>query len=137
MKRNSKKKLKSTSESALSEQVNEEELVAGVKTEERVCPAEHVLVKNKSMVTSKQKSEFALCEQVGEEERIADVKTADGQFCFSDGVGRMSLAVSAKVANRLRRLGRYKRPLPPSAVQIRYRGCKGMLTLDPRLQGIK
>ncbi|KAI9223018.1 RNA dependent RNA polymerase-domain-containing protein [Blastocladiella britannica] len=50
-------------------------------------------------------------------------------YCFSDGVGRMSPSLAEKIAGPL------KVDTPPTAVQIRYQGCKGVVTLDPRLEG--
>lgn len=44
-------------------------------------------------------------------------------YCFSDGVGTMSFAVAKKVQNLLN-LKHY-----PSAIQIRFGGCKGVLSL--------
>lgn len=48
-------------------------------------------------------------------------------YVFSDGVGRISPALLARVHEALPQEGR------PSAIQIRYGGCKGMLVLDPTL----
>lgn len=50
-------------------------------------------------------------------------------YVFSDGVGRISTALLAKVHEALPRECR------PSAIQIRYGGCKGMLVEDPTLEG--
>ncbi|XP_077498372.1 uncharacterized protein LOC144109451 [Amblyomma americanum] len=50
-------------------------------------------------------------------------------YIFSDGVGRISSPLLAKVHEILPREGK------PSAVQIRYGGCKGMLVEDPTLEG--
>ncbi|KAH6941122.1 hypothetical protein HPB50_013937 [Hyalomma asiaticum] len=50
-------------------------------------------------------------------------------YVFSDGVGRISTALMAKVHKALPDEGQ------PSAIQIRYGGCKGMLVEDPTLEG--
>jgi hypothetical protein len=52
-----------------------------------------------------------------------------GQYCATYGCGTMSPSTW-----RLLR-GRYNRQDQPTSYQIRYKGAKGMLTLDPRLQG--
>ncbi|XP_066291657.1 uncharacterized protein [Branchiostoma lanceolatum] len=51
-------------------------------------------------------------------------------FCFSDGIGKISEDLARKVSNRT---GENQRV--PSAYQIRYAGVKGMLAVDPTLQG--
>lgn len=71
-------------------------------------------------------------------EHIPDVmRVGEEVYCFSDGVGRMSKGVARSIARRMWELGRLKEGVIPCAVQIRFEGCKGMLTLDPRLQGNK
>lgn len=50
-------------------------------------------------------------------------------YVFSDGVGRISPALLARVHKALPQEGQ------PSAIQIRYGGCKGMLVMDPTLDG--
>ncbi|KAI9594184.1 RNA dependent RNA polymerase-domain-containing protein [Syncephalis fuscata] len=59
--------------------------------------------------------------------RIPDIITTDGAYTFSDGVGRMSLAIARAVEEKmgLKEL--------PSAVQFRLGGCKGVLSLHPPL----
>ncbi len=56
---------------------------------------------------------------------IPDVYTADRQYCFSDGVGIMSLNLAKEVAESL---GMSE---PPSGIQFRFAGAKGMLSLMP------
>ncbi|KAI8053420.1 RNA dependent RNA polymerase-domain-containing protein [Syncephalis plumigaleata] len=58
---------------------------------------------------------------------IDDVKSSDDKYMFSDGVGRMSVAVARAVEEKmgLKEL--------PSAIQFRLGGCKGVLTLHPPL----
>lgn len=58
-------------------------------------------------------------------------------YCFSDGDGRMSPNVARFIARRMWELGRLKEGCIPCAVHIRFKGCKGMLTLDPSLSGNK
>ncbi|XP_022694554.1 probable RNA-dependent RNA polymerase 1 isoform X1 [Varroa jacobsoni] len=52
-------------------------------------------------------------------------------YCFSDGCGKISPELLQEVWNSLPHITAQR----PSALQIRYRGCKGMVCLDPRLQG--
>ncbi|ERM99496.1 hypothetical protein AMTRI_Chr10g230970 [Amborella trichopoda] len=58
---------------------------------------------------------------------IPDIEvTTDGiEYCFSDGIGKISLAFARQVA---RRCGLKQ---PPSAFQIRYGGYKGVIAIDP------
>ncbi len=58
-------------------------------------------------------------------------------YCFSDGVGRISEGLCEAVAARLIRLGRCPAGCVPSALQIRFAGCKGMVSLHPDLCGMK
>lgn len=58
-------------------------------------------------------------------------------YCFSDGVGRISRDLAQAVAQRLIALGRCPAGWLPSAFQIRYAGCKGMVSLHPPLQGMR
>lgn len=52
-------------------------------------------------------------------------------YDFSDGVG----TISPKLLPRVwRRYGR-QRMIKPTALQIRFKGCKGMVSLDERLIG--
>ena len=71
--------------------------------------------------------------QEHEARMVADVER--NGYCFSDGCGTISPDLAVAVADCLAAQGR----LPdgdfvPSAFQIRWRGCKGMLTVDPTLQ---
>ncbi len=56
---------------------------------------------------------------------IPDVYTSDKQYCFSDGVGIMSLQLANKVAEKIGMVE------PPSGIQFRFAGAKGMLSLMP------
>jgi len=53
-----------------------------------------------------------------------------GEYCFSDGVGKISQMALEKVHSSVRRLWGY-----PTCFQIRWAGAKGVLSLDPGLQG--
>jgi RNA-dependent RNA polymerase len=59
------------------------------------------------------------------------------RYCFSDGVGRISVDLAQAVAQRLIALGRCPAGWLPRAFQIRYAGCKGMVSLHPPLQGMR
>lgn len=61
---------------------------------------------------------------------IDDVKSADGSRMFSDGVGTISLSALEDIWTYLP-----MRSAAPTCLQIRWGGCKGMLSLDTRLQG--
>ncbi|KAE9382198.1 RdRP-domain-containing protein [Stipitochalara longipes BDJ] len=50
---------------------------------------------------------------------------------FSDGVGTMSYSVMYKIWDRLPKA----RLVKPTLFQIRFQGAKGMISLDPRLEG--
>ncbi|XP_037288524.2 uncharacterized protein LOC119181398 [Rhipicephalus microplus] len=52
-------------------------------------------------------------------------------YVFSDGIGMVSRSLLQKVCQKLGIEDE------PSAIQIRYAGCKGMLCLNPRLKGDK
>ncbi|XP_069103174.1 uncharacterized protein [Argopecten irradians] len=56
---------------------------------------------------------------------IEDIKHES--YCFTDGIGKISLSLAKKVAKTL------KLDRVPSAFQIRYGGCKGVVALDPTL----
>ncbi|KAI1287452.1 RNA-dependent RNA polymerase 1 [Halotydeus destructor] len=62
---------------------------------------------------------------------IDDVKSGinpvDGnQYTFSDGVGMISEGLIEKICTKMRIQG-----VPPSAYQIRLKGCKGLVTVNP------
>lgn len=74
--------------------------------------------------------------------------SADGKYCFSDGVGRISLELAQEVYRSFesRRSATRRKPLPernellvspllPSAFQIRFGGVKGVISVDSRLPG--
>ncbi|KAJ3488459.1 hypothetical protein NLI96_g2801 [Meripilus lineatus] len=68
---------------------------------------------------------------------LDDIKTADGQWCFTDGVGTISPDLARAIWRELRaRRKRVTRVAPyPRAFQIRFQGSKGMLSVDHRLSG--
>lgn len=63
-------------------------------------------------------------------EDIADVETAD--YVFTDGCGLLAPSLARELARRTRILFRNNR-YTPSVFQIRYRGYKGVVTVDPRM----
>jgi hypothetical protein len=68
-------------------------------------------------------------------ERCEDIQDIeDGDFTFTDGCGLIASGLARKVVQQRQIIYRNKRYLP-SVFQIRYRGYKGVLTLDPTLTG--
>lgn len=65
-------------------------------------------------------------------EDIDDVATKD--YIFTDGCGLVSIPLMRRIAQTRNIVFRDRRYLP-SVLQIRYRGYKGVLTLDPTLRG--
>lgn len=65
-----------------------------------------------------------------EERRMPDVKR--NGYCFSDGVGTVSMEMAKDIAKCL---PIHQHDLPPSAFQIRLGGVKGVISVDPRLSG--
>ncbi|KXT15516.1 hypothetical protein AC579_3380 [Pseudocercospora musae] len=63
---------------------------------------------------------------------IDDVKL--GEFVFTDGCGMIAVQFAKHIAQRKRIVHRNKKYLP-SVLQIRYRGYKGVLMIDPTLGG--
>lgn len=61
-------------------------------------------------------------------QEIEDLKTPDGEWCFSDGVGKISDFLSCMIAMEL---DKPRDEPPPSCVQFRLGGCKGVLTVWP------
>ncbi|XP_033739306.1 uncharacterized protein LOC117326693 [Pecten maximus] len=58
-------------------------------------------------------------------EFIPDIENES--YCFTDGIGKISVSLAEKVAETL------KLDEVPSAFQIRYGGCKGVVAQDPTL----
>ena len=65
-------------------------------------------------------------------DQIRDIKTANGQYTFTDGVGKISTLAARLVQINLKTGGTD----PPSALQFRLGGCKGVLTLDLNLKNV-
>lgn len=64
-------------------------------------------------------------------QEIEDIKYHDNEYCFSDGVGKISEFLARMIATELRLSpGQY-----PSCVQFRLGGCKGVLTVWPDAKG--
>jgi hypothetical protein len=61
---------------------------------------------------------------------IHDVKSVDGSRVFSDGVGTISQEALEEIWPYLS-----MKSAAPTCLQIRWGGCKGMLSLDTRLEG--
>jgi RNA-dependent RNA polymerase len=61
-----------------------------------------------------------------------------GQYCFTDGVGSISLELARKIWKALQKRGSRstrRATTYPRAFQIRLVGAKGMLSVDPKLAG--
>ncbi|XP_072033129.1 uncharacterized protein [Amphiura filiformis] len=92
------------------------------------CVATYVSRMGQCFSTSEESVKVTV--EAGQVEHEDDIKSADGKYCFSDGIGRVSSSLAAKITgNRKKKI--------PSAFQIRYAGCKGMIGIDPRLDGDK
>ncbi|KAG5353249.1 hypothetical protein C0989_008984 [Termitomyces sp. Mn162] len=66
-----------------------------------------------------------------------NVETATGKYCFTDGAGTISRELAMEVSKKLRsirRRGRDRRGYS-RALQIRFQGSKGMLSVDHTLGG--
>lgn len=63
---------------------------------------------------------------------IPDIETAD--YVFTDGCGLIAPYLARELARRMRIVFRNVR-YTPSVFQIRYRGYKGVVTLDPSMKG--
>ncbi|KAF8788983.1 RNA-dependent RNA polymerase 1 like protein [Argiope bruennichi] len=83
----------------------------------------------------KQKKKFLQVEPDNEDVEVEDkveenpTENVD-RYNFSDGIGRISPELADEVYKELDVLDQR-----PSAMQIRYAGCKGMLVVDPTLEG--
>ncbi|XP_055925617.1 uncharacterized protein LOC129957358 isoform X1 [Argiope bruennichi] len=70
-------------------------------------------------------------EDVEVEDKVEENPTENvDRYNFSDGIGRISPELADEVYKELDVLDQR-----PSAMQIRYAGCKGMLVVDPTLEG--
>ncbi len=74
---------------------------------------------------------ISLTELGVEVQLIADVKSQDGTRVFSDGVGTISRDLMAEIQWALP-----PKKSPPTCLQIRWAGAKGMLALDDTLEGM-
>jgi hypothetical protein len=63
-------------------------------------------------------------------EDIADIETDD--YIFTDGCGLISPILAKELARKVRIVFRDKR-YTPSVFQLRYKGYKGVVTVDPRM----
>ncbi|KAJ7225794.1 RNA-directed RNA polymerase 2 [Mycena pura] len=67
---------------------------------------------------------------------LEDITNWSGEYHFTDGVGTMSLELAEDIWQQLRATRRRRRTNDsPRAYQIRFQGCKGMLSVDYRLKG--
>lgn len=98
------------------------------------CPARYGARLAQAFTTT----EAAVEVEVEEVFNVDDIKTPDGRRCFTDGVGTMSKELAMDIWRALKeksvRHRRYGRCMP-KAIQIRFQGSKGMLSLDPLLKG--
>lgn len=75
---------------------------------------------------------ISLSENEIEYTKIPDVVSKDGNRVFSDGSGTISRSVMKAIHNAVP-----QNKSNPTCFQIRWAGAKGMLSLDPRLEGNK
>lgn len=65
-----------------------------------------------------------------------DIYTESGEFMFTDGVGTISHSFAREIARELKRNKRRQRKVKEApALQIRFDGSKGMLSVDYKLKG--
>lgn len=65
-------------------------------------------------------------------QEIEDIKYPDNEYCFSDGVGKISGFLASMIATELELPPGQS---PPSCFQFRLGGCKGVLTVWPDAKG--
>ena len=97
------------------------------KTLDLRCPARYAARLSQAFTATD-----AVSVEVEEILYIEDISTEDNKFHFTDGVGTMSPALAREIWTQLKPTNR--KP-PPSALQIRLMGSKGMLSVDYRLSG--
>ncbi|KAJ7456685.1 RNA-directed RNA polymerase 2 [Mycena latifolia] len=75
--------------------------------------------------------------EVDEIIHLEDISAPSGKYVFTDGVGTMSLELAQAIWDQLRASRRRNRRVKhhPRALQIRFQGCKGMLSVDYLLKG--
>ncbi|KAG6850830.1 hypothetical protein H0H93_008133 [Arthromyces matolae] len=68
---------------------------------------------------------------------IPDIKTASGKYCFTDGVGTISRELAIEVSKEIKSYSRRFRRMTAyaPALQVRFQGSKGMLSVDHALGG--
>ncbi|KAH0985407.1 hypothetical protein GBA52_012584 [Prunus armeniaca] len=76
---------------------------------------------------SSSKEAFSVGEDEVEEIPDIEIERDGVEYCFSDGIGKISAEFAARVARK------FKLSCTPSAFQIRYGGYKGVLAVDPTL----
>ncbi|CAF1065628.1 unnamed protein product [Adineta steineri] len=84
-----------------------------------------VKVANKSDIRSNDEAYYVYEEN--------DIKRNDAQgieYCFTDGIGKISWGLAGRVAQQMN-IPLYSKEDIPSAYQIRVAGCKGMVAIDP------
>ncbi|KAJ7785996.1 RNA-directed RNA polymerase 2 [Mycena metata] len=98
----------------------------------RHCPARYAA--RISLAFTATDSTSIEVEEVFELDEISD---ASGKYHFTDGVGTMSLELAQAIWDELRASRRRNRRVKnhPRAYQIRFDGCKGMLSVDYKLKG--
>ncbi|KAJ7042548.1 RNA-directed RNA polymerase 2 [Mycena alexandri] len=98
----------------------------------RYCPARYAARISQAFTATDSTS--IEVEEVFELEEISDVS---GKYHFTDGVGTMSLELAQAIWDELRASRRRNRRVKnhPRAYQIRFDGCKGMLSVDYKLKG--
>lgn len=98
------------------------------------CPARYGARIAQAFTTT----EAALEVEVEEVFHVRDIKDSDGRRSFTDGVGTMSMELAREIWDALKSKSahhRRARRCMPKAIQIRFQGYKGMLSVDYRLQG--
>lgn len=70
--------------------------------------------------------------------KLDDIKTRDAKYVFTDGVGTMSKDLARAIWEKLREAKKKRGKLSDflHAYQVRYRGSKGMLSIDHTLNGV-
>ncbi|VDB94249.1 unnamed protein product [Peniophora sp. CBMAI 1063] len=112
-------------------------IVAGLGTfpyETLRCPARYAARLSQAFTATNQiRVELAESQVL----RREDIWTPDGLYCYTDGVGTISLELARRIwayMNSTRKRARRSQGTP-RAYQIRFQGAKGMLSVDYRLQG--
>ncbi|KAJ7630644.1 RNA-directed RNA polymerase 2 [Roridomyces roridus] len=114
--------------------VTEETIIAGLGNFEplRNCPARYAARISQAFTATDSTSV-----EVEEIIRIPDISTPNEKYVFTDGVGTMSLELARSIWAELKASRRRNRRAKhaPRALQIRFQGCKGVLSVDHRLKG--